>query len=60
MLRDMQLGRKAKPLMDFINDDSFMNNWSTDMRYCSGREIRSEWIDAWAKAAGQAVASIGT
>lgn len=60
MLRDMQLGRNAKPLIDFIEDDSFMNNWATGMRYCAGREIRSEWISAWANAAGQAVASIGT
>jgi len=60
MLRDMQLGRNAKPLIDFIGDDSFMNNWSTDMRYCPGREVRLAWIESWAEAAGQAVASIGT
>jgi hypothetical protein len=60
MLRDMRLGRNAKPLMDFIGSDAFMNNWSTKMRYCSAREIRAEWVSAWSVAASQAVASIGT
>ena len=60
MLRDMQLGRRAKPLVDYIEDDSFMNNWSTDMRYSSGREVEERWVLAWAEQARQAVASIGT
>lgn len=60
MLRDMQLGRSAKSLIKFIEDDSFMNNWSTDMRYSPASEIRPNWIDSWAEAARQAVASIGT
>lgn len=60
MLRDMQLGRKGKPLMDYIEDGSFMNNWSTDMRYSSGREVQEHWVIAWAEQARQAVASIGT
>ncbi len=60
MLGEMQLGRRAKPLMDYIENDSFMNNWSTDMRYSSGREIQEHWVHAWAEQARQAVASIGT
>lgn len=60
MLRDMQLGRNAKPLMDYIEDNSFMNHWSTDMRYSPGRDVRDNWIAAWAEHARQAVASIGT
>ncbi|KAB2907941.1 MAG: hypothetical protein F9K30_23660 [Dechloromonas sp.] len=60
MLRDTQLGRQGKPLMDYIENDAFMQNWSTDMRYSHGREIRSNWIEAWAEQARQAVASIGT
>lgn len=60
MLRDMQLGRKAKPLMDYIKDDAFLSQWSTDMRYSSGRDVRDQWVLAWAEHARQAVASIGT
>jgi hypothetical protein len=60
MLRDMQLGRSATPLMKYIADDSFMNNWSTDMRYSHGREILDRWVSTWAEQARQAVASIGT
>jgi hypothetical protein len=60
LLREMQLGRRAKPLMDYIEDDSFMSQWSTDMRYSPGRDIRDTWVAAWAEHARQAVASIGT
>jgi hypothetical protein len=60
MLRDMQMGRRAKPLMNYIEDDSFMNNWSTDMRYSHGREILARWVTVWAEQARQAAASIGT
>lgn len=60
MLRSMQLGRNARPLMGFIENDSFMNNWSTEMRYSSAQEIQLAWIALWAEAATQAVASIGT
>lgn len=59
-LRDALTGRKAAPLINFINDNSFMNNWSTRMRYSSGKDIKDKWIDDWAKQARQVVASIGT
>ena len=60
MLRDQLHGRRGLPLNTFINADSFMNWWSTRMRYSHGKDIRPEWIDAWAQQARQAVASIGT
>ncbi len=59
-LRDTLHGRKGTPLISFIYNDAFMNNWSTDMRYSHGKDIDVRWIDAWAGQARQAVASIGT
>ncbi len=60
MLRDALSGRMSAPLTTLINDDSFMNQWSTRMRYSHGRDITNAWIDAWAVQARQAIASIGT
>jgi len=59
-LRDLLQGRKGTPLIRFINNDSFMNNWSTEMRYSHGKDIDARWIDVWAEQARQAVTSIGT
>jgi hypothetical protein len=60
LLRDARLLRRGTSLMNYINDDSFMNQWSTRMRYSHGKDIREEWISAWACQARQVVASIGT
>lgn len=60
MLRDSLKGRRGTPLVAFVNSDSFMNNWSTKMRYSHGKDISTEWIGNWAGQARQAVASIGT
>jgi len=60
LLRDHLQGRKGTPLINLINDDAFMNNWSTDMRYSHGKDIDNRWIERWADQARQAVASIGT
>ena len=60
LLRDTLQGRRGTPLINFINNDAFMNNWSTRMRYSNGKDIGDRWIDDWADQARQAVASIGT
>jgi hypothetical protein len=60
MLRDLLQGRRGTPLIGFIQDDSFMNHWSTRMRYSHGKDIEERWITTWATHARQAVASIGT
>jgi hypothetical protein len=60
ILRDLLQGRRGTPLLGFIQDDAFMNNWSTRMRYSHGRDIHENWISVWASQARQAVASIGT
>lgn len=60
MLRDSATGRGAKPLGDFIASDSFMNNWSTQMRYAPASDIESHWIKAWAADAKRAVDAMGT
>ncbi len=60
LLKDNVHGRKAATLNNFINNDAFMNNWSTRMRYSNGKDIYDRWIDGWAEQARQAVASIGT
>jgi hypothetical protein len=60
MLRDRLQRRGGTPLTRLIEDDDFMNNWCTRMRYSHGRDIRRTWIDKWAKQARQAVEYIGT
>jgi hypothetical protein len=60
MLRDTLCGRRGTPLVTYVQNDAFMNNWSTQMRYSHGRDIRVTWIQAWAAQAKAAVASIGT
>ena len=60
MLRDMLRGRRGTLLMTYIQNDAFMNNWSTRMRYSHGRDIRPQWIAAWAEQARQAVAAMDT
>jgi hypothetical protein len=60
MLRDKLSGRKGTPLTRLIQNDSFMSQWSTRMRYSHGKDIEDRWIAMWADQARQAVASIGT
>jgi hypothetical protein len=60
LLRDAALGRKAALLRRFIEDDGFMNQWDTQMRYCRAGEIREHWVTSWKEQAHQVVACIGT
>lgn len=59
-LRSKLSGRRAATLLTFISNDKFFSQWSTDMRYCKGDEIRDGWVELWSEQARQAVASIGT
>lgn len=60
ILRNAIQGRCQRTLALFIRDDSFMNNWNIGMRYSDARQIRDEWIDAWAEQARRVVNAIGT
>ncbi|HKM72845.1 MAG TPA: hypothetical protein VJX94_22735 [Stellaceae bacterium] len=60
MLRDALSRRRGSTLVRLIQDDRFLNNWSTRMRYSHGRDIEGRWVKAWAEQARQAVGSIGT
>lgn len=61
MLLDLKLsGRKSTSISGLISHASFMQHWSTDMRYCDGREIEPDRIERWADQAGQAISAIGT
>ncbi|HJU16326.1 MAG TPA: hypothetical protein VJ770_07635 [Stellaceae bacterium] len=60
MLRDVLRGRKGTPLVRLIQDDRFLNHWSTHMRYSHGKDIDDRWVIAWACQARQAIAAIGT
>lgn len=60
ILRDSLEGRRGMPLAKFINDDSFMNNWSTSMRYAKGSSVNPAWVSDWADQAKDAVGAIGT
>lgn len=60
MLRDARQLRRGTPMHRYVQDDRFLNQWSTRMRYSHGKDIASAWIDSWAEQAREAVASIGT
>lgn len=61
MLRDAPpSGRRGTPLLRLINDDRFLSNWDTKMRYCQGNEIKEAWVISWKEQARDAVGSIGT
>jgi hypothetical protein len=60
ILRDMLKGRRGTPLIGYVSDDRFMSQWSTDMRYSHGKDIKDQWIALWAGQARQAVGAIGT
>lgn len=47
LLRDKLSGRASAPLVRLIEDDSFMNHWSVEMRYSHGRDIDDRWVLAW-------------
>jgi hypothetical protein len=42
MLRDAPQLRKGTPMHRFIQNDSFMNQWSTRMRYSHGKDIQKQ------------------
>ena len=59
MLRDDLRGRRAGELRAFVESDSFMNEWSTDMRYAPKSDIRPELVDRWRKQAHEVVETMG-
>lgn len=59
MLRDALGRRNGIPLVVFINNDAFMNNWNVGMRYADARQILPEWVDAWQRQARAAVNAMG-
>ncbi len=60
MLRDGWLGRRGSPLLHYVDDDNFMSQWNTQMRYCRGSEIKAQWIEKWREQAHLVVDLIGT
>ena len=60
ILRDQLKGRRGTPLSRLIQDDGFLNNWATRMRYSHGKDIDHVWVTSWATQAKNAVGSIGT
>ena len=60
MLRDTLRGRNSQTLQKFIQDDAFMNNWSTGMRYSDGKDIDHKWVCRWSDQASRVVNSIGS
>lgn len=60
MLKDTLHGRQGAVLRRFIEKDSFLRQWNTQMRYCKGSEIDKQWVDAWRDQAHQIVSSIDT
>ena len=60
LLRDALGRRTPRPLLAFIQDDSFLNNWNVKMRYADARQILDKWVTTWAEQARHAVNAMGT
>lgn len=60
LLRDAPQLRRGFLLHRFIQNDGFMNQWSTRMRYSRGKDIEKHWVESWATQARQVVAAMGT
>lgn len=59
LLRDALGKRRGIPLVAFINNDAFMNNWNVKMRYADADQILPQWITAWQRDARDAVNAMG-
>jgi hypothetical protein len=60
LLRDKLGGRRSATLTRLVQDDGFLMNWATRMRYSHGRDIDDRWILKWATQAKDVVGLIGT
>lgn len=60
ILRDRQWGRRGAVLRRFVENDEFLNQWDTQMRYCKGSDIKEPWIQKWKTQAHDVVNCIGT
>lgn len=60
LLRDQQPPRRSRALSTLIDDDQFMSQWDTAMRYAPGSEVKPEWVQRWRDQARSAVDSMGT
>lgn len=58
ILRDELKGRAGMAIARLIEDDAFMNNWSTAMRYSSGRQVVQQWVEKWAEQARRAIVAM--
>jgi hypothetical protein len=59
-LRDRLQGRVSSPLTKVVNNNAFLENWTTDMRYAAGKDVKKKWVEQWRKQARDTVNSIGT
>jgi hypothetical protein len=46
-LRQLQCGRRAAPLRQLVESDSFMNQWDVAIRYACNEDIYDKPIDTW-------------
>lgn len=54
-IRDATSFRGQAKILNLINNNNFMSNWSTDMRYCKESDIDSKSVAKWAAEAKQAL-----
>lgn len=59
-LRDRLKGRISTPLLQVVNNKTFLEHWTTDMRYAPSREVKASWVKKWQAQTRQTVNSIGT
>lgn len=60
MLRDTLQSRRGTPLVNFVSNDNFLTQWSTNMRYAKGNSVDPRWIVLWSQQAKSAVGAMGT
>ena len=59
MLKDRIHGRRHGELQRYAGDGALFSNWSTDMRYAPGREIKDSDVERWREQARKLVEGIG-
>ena len=59
LLKDRIHGRRHGELETYASDDRLFANWTTDMRYSPGRDVKPEDVDLWREQARTLVNRIG-
>jgi hypothetical protein len=60
LLRDQLSGRRSGALVKYIQDPRFLQGWSILIRYCDGKNVPANYLQAWSQQARDIVGLMGT